>query len=121
MPALNFQAQFAALVESRKKRQTVRAKRKDGRDPKKGDTLYLFSGMRTKNCRRLGTARCESVREIMIYSNGIKFAADGDLGVDWFGAYSMSALRFARADGFDTFAAMLDWIERLTGSRFSDS
>ena len=36
MPALNFQARFAPLVESGQKRQTIRAYRKDGRDPKPG-------------------------------------------------------------------------------------
>ena len=60
MPALNFQKQFAYAVESGTKRQTIRAERKDGRDPKPGDTLYLFTGMRTKQCRRLGEEACKS-------------------------------------------------------------
>ena len=58
MPALNFQARFADLVESGDKRQTIRALRKDGRDPKPGDTLYLYTGMRTKACRKLLEAEC---------------------------------------------------------------
>ena len=67
MPALNFQKQFAAIVESGQKRQTIRAYRKGGRDPKPGDTLYLYTGMRTKQCRKLGEVRCQSAWPIRIY------------------------------------------------------
>ena len=55
MPALNF-TMFVDKVESGEKRQTIRAYRKDGRDPKPGDPLYLFTGMRTTACRRLVVA-----------------------------------------------------------------
>ncbi len=34
MVALNFQARFAEAVETGRKRQTIRARRKDGRDAK---------------------------------------------------------------------------------------
>ncbi len=66
MPALNFQQQFAPLVESGEKRQTVRAYRKDGRNPKVGDRLYLYTGLRTKQCRKLGEAIAKSVEVIGI-------------------------------------------------------
>ena len=51
MPALNFKKQFAEKVETGEKRQTVRAKRK--RAFVVGDKLYLYTGMRTKYCRKL--------------------------------------------------------------------
>jgi hypothetical protein len=60
MPALNFKKQFAPMVESGEKKQTIRACRKDYRDPKPGQTLYLYTGMRTKQCRKLGEATCKS-------------------------------------------------------------
>ena len=53
MPALNFRAEFADAVERGEKCQTIRAYRKDGRNPKPGDTLHLYTGMRTRACRRL--------------------------------------------------------------------
>ena len=56
MPALNFKAQFAPLVESREKKQTIRQVWK--RPIKVGDTLYLYTGMRTKECRKLLEAEC---------------------------------------------------------------
>ena len=66
MPALNFQKQFAPKVESGEKRQTIRALRKDGRDPKTGDTLYLYTGMRTKSCRKLREEKANKVQDITI-------------------------------------------------------
>lgn len=60
MPALNFKKRFEPMIESGDKRQTIRAKRKDCRDPKEGQTLYLYTGMRSKGCRKLGEAPCLS-------------------------------------------------------------
>ena len=51
MPALNFQKQFVPLIESGKKRQTIRP---EGKNPiEAGDKLYLFTGLRTKSCKRI--------------------------------------------------------------------
>jgi hypothetical protein len=44
MPALDFQARFAPLVESGEKRQTIRKRRK--RPIGVGQTLYLWTGQR---------------------------------------------------------------------------
>lgn len=51
MPSLNFQKQFVPLIESGQKRQTIRPVRKN--PIKVGDTLYLFTGLRTKGCKRI--------------------------------------------------------------------
>ena len=64
MPAYNFKERFAADVEAGRKRQTIRRKRK--RPTKPGDVLYLYVGMRTKRCRKLGEATCKSVEPILI-------------------------------------------------------
>ncbi len=66
MPALNFQKQFAPSVEQGDKKQTIRAARK--RPFKEGDTLYLYTGMRTKSCRKLGEAIAVNVFDISISS-----------------------------------------------------
>jgi protein gp37 len=71
MPALNFKKQFAPLVETFKKRQTIRALRKDNRNPRPGQTLYLYTGMRTKGCKKLGEATCKKVTQITIEANNI--------------------------------------------------
>ena len=91
MPALNFQKQFADAVESglfdlrgeprpdrligvRPKLQTIRLYRKDERDPKPGQTLYHFTGMRTKQCRRLGEAECTSVMPVEIGWSTLRYS-----------------------------------------------
>lgn len=76
MPAYNFEAEFAEAVENgfkqangqpvpeeaRIKRQTVRTKRK--RPTKPGDTIYGYTGMRRKDCRKLGEATVLSVEAV---------------------------------------------------------
>lgn len=64
MPSLNFKLRFAPFIENGEKRQTIRKMRKS--PFKTGDALYLFTGMRTASCRRLGTYRCISAENIQI-------------------------------------------------------
>lgn len=68
MVAYNFAAQFAEAVETRKKRQTIRAPRKDNRHAKVGDKLQLYTGMRTTNCRKLVNPdpRCTASHKIAL-------------------------------------------------------
>ena len=49
MVAFSFKAQFADLVASGKKTQTIRQTAR----AKPGDRLQLYTGMRTKKCRKL--------------------------------------------------------------------
>jgi hypothetical protein len=48
------------------KHQTIRPYRKDNRNPTKGCRLYLYTGMRTKYCRKLKEVVCEKVDTIEI-------------------------------------------------------
>ena len=116
MPALNFQRQFATAVESGEKRQTIRAYRKGGRDPKPGDTLYLYTGMRTKQCRRLCVVRCLSADPVRIDALGydrLPHSLHGDR------REGPSPDSFARRDGFANFAEMRDWFQKTHGLPFS--
>lgn len=100
MAAFNFQSQFAARVRlgilhpdhPLAKRQTIRAPRKDGRDPVPGDTAHLFTGMRTPFCLRLGEAVILRRRDIAIVSGLVSL--DGRI----LKPADQGAL--ARADGF---------------------
>jgi len=58
MPALNFKTKFAPAILAGKKPFTLREPRKDGRDPKLGEPLYLFTAMRTKQCRKFAEKPC---------------------------------------------------------------
>lgn len=108
MPALNFQNQFAGPVASRRKRQTIRANR--ARPFREGDTLYLYTGMRTKACRKLGEATARMVREITITETAVKL--DGQ-------AISPAALgELARADGFRSVSEFRDFFRSNHGLPF---
>ena len=111
MPALNFQKRFAPLVESGEKRQTIRALRKNGRAPRAGDKLVLYTGMRTKNCRLLGKTVCDFTQDIHIKANGT-------VKIDGQALYQASVDELARDDGFDCSCAMLDWFEKTHGLPF---
>lgn len=110
MPLLGFKKQFAPLIESGAKRQTIRAKRKDGKNPHIGERLHLYTGLRTKSCRKLGEATCINVQEIAIFAAGIVLS-----GV-WLSTNDQECL--ARADGFDDFGKMSDFFEKEHGLPF---
>jgi hypothetical protein len=111
MPALNFKKQFAPMVEAGTKRQTIRAKREDGRNSKPGETLYLYTGMRTKGCRKLGEGICKHVSEIVIDTyKGI------NLYGEWVGSYQM--MDIVRADGFTSWADFRAFFEKEHGLPF---
>lgn len=110
MPALNFQKQFAPKVESGEKKQTIRANRKDGRDLKPGDTLYLYTGMRTKTCRKLGEAEAKSVHDVKIDERGTM--------VDGIRLDPLTLKHFAQADGFSCVKDYLNFFTRTHGLPF---
>lgn len=110
MVALNFKAQFADDVEHRRKTRSIRAPRKDGRDPKPGDRLQFYTGMRTRACRKIGEADCVRVRPIQITDKCIML--DG---------CPLNASRmgdFAKADGFESMADMLKFFDEQHGLPF---
>jgi hypothetical protein len=124
MVALNFKTEFADDVEDGRKRRSIRAARKDGRNPKPGDTLQLYTGMRQKGCRKLGEAKCIRVRPVKIDCLGITldgrrlYCGDAPAyagGVD----PEHYDSDFARADGFRTFQDMRDFFEREHGLPFN--
>lgn len=110
MPAYNFKECFADDVQSGKKRQTVRAVRK--RETKSGDPLYLYTGMRTKRCRKLLTTTCREIKSIEIGRNGIR------LGGTFFRRWSEPVWEFARADGFGDAGEMIQWFNTVYGLPF---
>jgi len=66
MVAYSFAPQFAEPIVARIKRQTVRGNRK--RHARPGEPLQLYTGMRTKHCRKLldRDPICLDVRDIVI-------------------------------------------------------
>ena len=101
MVAIDFKPQFADAVASGKKLQTIRAKTKAFR----GCELQLYTGLRTKACRKLRDAICESVVKIVLYKTLAQplnnAAVVGPALLD----------EFAKRDGFKTYAEMWAFFE----------
>ena len=106
MPALNFKKEFADLVESGQKTQTIRQVRK--RPIKPGDMLYLYTGMRTKSCQKLGEARCLSIAPIVIFP-------DGWVNVD---RVEFPASMIAYKDGFNSVEDFINFFLKQYGLPF---
>ncbi len=92
MPALNFKSEFADAVESGLKTNTIQSKRK--RPIRAGERLILYTGMRTRECRRLGEGECTNtvsieISEASVVVNGRTLGAEKEY-------------ELARFDGFET-------------------
>jgi hypothetical protein len=93
MVAINFKKQFADLVESCKKRQTIRETTK----AMTGTKLQLYYGQRTKQCRKVMDAICTATCQIRVRRYDIWTTRDGDIE---------DIESFARKDGFTNFEEM---------------
>ena len=119
MPAFNFKAQFASDVEFGNKRQTVRAPRKDHRPHcKVGDTIKLYTGMRTKSCRLLAEATVTRISRVKIEPTCM-YLNDRLVPSTFYGRdCEQTDNEFAEADGFESFMDMSKWFEDTHGLPF---
>ena len=99
MVAYSFKSMFVPAIEAGIKCQTVRADRR--RHARKGEPIQLYTGMRTKQCRKIGPDPiCTAVWPIEICTS--------HLAEDWIVAISICGIpltrdeieAFADADGF---------------------
>lgn len=114
MPAINFQARFADAVKSGLKRQTIRPVRR-GRPIKIGDLLRLYTGQRTKDCRFLGSGRCDGVARITMdlapKKKPVIFIGSRQLPMETFES-------MAKSDGFKNWREMREWFSDRYGGKF---
>lgn len=83
MPAYSFQEQFVPFLLDESKDHTVRNERAGrSRHARPGETVYLYYGMRTKWCRKIGEATCSDVQRIRITENRICFLIAKETGDD---------------------------------------
>ncbi len=103
------------------KRQTIRALGKR-RHARPGEVIQLYTAMRTKQCRKLGEARCASVEGVLLkWSEWPSFCT-----FDIRNGRREGPIRriedmeqFARADGFCDFAEMRKfWADEHGGATF---
>lgn len=124
MPLLNFQKQFASGVRAsvdeayklrskeKPKRTTIRAMRK--RPFKKGDKLYLYTGLKTKNCHKLGEAICTKAELCkMDYKDSELTISMDDRKLTW-----EEIIRLANIDGFSAVYDFIKWFQDNYGFPF---
>lgn len=108
MPALNFQQRFAPDVEARIKKTSIRAKDRF----KVGNPIQLYTGMRTKQCRKLSDVDpiCQAVKPIRIEYDGV--FTEGHLMLP------QTIETIAKMDGFDSIASFIDFFRQTYGLPF---
>lgn len=98
MVAYSFQAQFEAQIAALQKRQTVRSFRK--RHARPGEPMQLFTGMRTRHCRKILTPDplCLDLQGILLAFGADDAVTQIELGGCPLNRDEVEA--FAAADGF---------------------
>lgn len=105
MVLLSFNAIHVDAVASGQKRRTIRKTVR----AKPGDRLQLYTGIRTKHCRKLVDPDpvCLGVEPVEIYANFVRIGGQMLTGEQLH--------RFALDDGFTNFGAMVSFFTRLHG------
>lgn len=100
MVAYSFKPQFEAPIVARTKCQTVRAHRARHAFP--GEPIQIYTGMRTRNCRKLLTPDpiCVDVRDVLIFFEPNTRHIIARIDVAGVQLTLSQAYDFARADGF---------------------
>lgn len=109
MPAINFMKQFADAVENGDKRQTIRPERK--RPICAGDTLYLYTGQRTRQARKLKEVECSQVSDIEVANYYVLLNGKCLAPLD--------ADSFAQRDGFNNRHELIAFFKRQYGLPFN--
>ena len=108
----NFQEVFVPAVEAGRKRQTIRAERKDRRRPQPGDTARCYERLRSKGARLLYAGTIFEVFSVdvifvsgRVISNGVRL-------------HSGEIDSFARLDGFTDAHEFFHWFQENHGPWF---
>jgi len=108
MPAYNFQKQFVPYILSWRKPHTIRRRRKHV--TKVGDWLYLYTGMRTKQCEWICSTRCVRIDPIII----LPFEKNLISG------FHIDIKEFVFNDGFEDVDTFYKFFERYKQDRLDD-
>lgn len=102
---------FIDKILSGDKRQTIRRASPKWANVKAGDKLTLYTGLRTKQCRKLGEAVVESIMLIKLDSGYITIHKP-----KWDFTLDSSQVRdFVKADGFDSVEDFWDFFKEHYG------
>ena len=111
MPAINFKQRYGEAILAGTKTQTIRAPRKDHRPTaSKGQIVALYTGMRTKSCRKLMDVLCTNTSQIVIDNDPYRIIVNGTPVKD--------EDAFVKADGFDGFLDFVEFFDKTHGLPF---
>jgi hypothetical protein len=110
MGLYNFQTRFCPMILAGTKTHTIRAVR--AHPDKPGNTMHLYTGLRTKKAKLLMRVPCIKIEDIEIWSNIEEidltgFTVDVGVKIDGILLDESEAHAFARRDGFSDFYDML--------------
>lgn len=113
MGLYNFQKRFVPMILAGEKTHTIRAVRRNPDKP--GNTLHLYTGLRTKSAKLLMRVPCVKVEQIEIAETKgplrLRFYL---VSIDGNGLGADECQQLARRDGFSNFAEMMEfWRGRL--------
>ena len=120
MPALHFQKRFMTAVLDGTKQSTIRAERKDKRKPAEtGENLSLYTGMRTKSCKKIKDCEVTNVKRFMITRHRENDSFDYIGYLDGLPLSEKEFHQLAIADGFENAQGLIEYVnpgfEKLTG------
>lgn len=104
MGLYNFQKRFVPFILSGEKKHTIRARRANPDKP--GNTLHLYTGLRTKKAKLLKRVECTRVESIRIDRAG-GFWPQYTVRIDGTMLDRDECEQLARRDGFSTFREMM--------------
>lgn len=108
MPAYNFKAKFVRPILTGEKCTTIRRRRKRATRP--GETLMLYTGMRTKECVKFADAACVAVTPIVIWPEKRLMGASPE------NIFSLSlTVQIAKRDGFEALHAFFEFFRKHYG------
>ena len=103
MVAYSFKQRFVGAIKAGTKAQTARGDRR--RHARVGETIQLYTGMRTSHCRLIGTATCCSIEPVRFDFEAQEVEVGATPPLD-----ALPALdAFAQADGFDDYRGLCEF------------
>lgn len=102
MVAYSFRSRFVEPIRLGHKQHTIRNDRKRHAEP--GETLQLYTAMRTRQCRLIGTATCYFVCQITIDFVHLRVDRAGEILQT-----REERDRFAVSDGFNNWTDLMQW------------
>jgi hypothetical protein len=114
MPSFNFQKQFVPAISDGTKSGTIRQTQRC----KPGDTMFLFTGLRTKKCNRLRTVPCVAVLKVTV-PDMFKKGTTATISLNDQRLSLFTEADFVKADGFPNSYSFYEFFQKQYGLPFT--